>query len=132
MTESEAIKWQESFKKTYKGFPNDVDDACDMAIKALEEIKMYHDGKLCLVPMGTLERQSKELDEYKEIGTVEECRSAVEKQNAKKVNLRHIRKYDGFDDGECPTCGMSVSRDCDGSDISCPDCGQKLDWSDSD
>ena len=37
MTESEAIEWQKSFKKTYKGFPKDVDDACDMAINALEK-----------------------------------------------------------------------------------------------
>ena len=56
--------------------------------------------------------------------------SALEKQIPKKVNLRHIRKYDGFDDGECPNCGMSVSRDCDGDDVFCPDCSQKLNWSD--
>ena len=37
MTESEAIEWQKSFKKTYKSFPKDVDDACDMAINALEK-----------------------------------------------------------------------------------------------
>ena len=37
MTESEAIEWQKSFKKTYKSFPKDVDDACDMAIQALEK-----------------------------------------------------------------------------------------------
>ena len=53
---------------------------------------------------------------------------ALEKQIPKKVQLRHIRKFDGFDDGECPTCGNSVSRDCDGTDNFCPDCGQKLDW----
>ena len=56
--------------------------------------------------------------------------NALEKQIPKKVNLRHIRKYDGYDDGECPNCGMSVSRECDGNDVFCPDCGQKLDWSD--
>ena len=39
MTIKEAIKWQESFKRTYKGFPAEVDDACDMAIQAL---KAYH------------------------------------------------------------------------------------------
>ena len=39
-------------------------------------------------------------------------------------------KFDGFDDGECHTCGHSVSRDCDGTNNFCPDCGQKLDWSD--
>ena len=53
---------------------------------------------------------------------------ALEKQIPKKVELRHIRKFDGFDDGECPTCCNSVSRDCDGTDNFCPDCGQKLDW----
>ena len=51
----------------------------------------------------------------------------LEKQIPKKVQLRHIRKFDGFDDGECPTCGNIVSRDCDGTDNFCPDCGQKLD-----
>lgn len=53
---------------------------------------------------------------------------ALEKQIPKKVQLRHIRKFDGFDDGECPICGLNVSRDCDGTDVFCPDCGQKLDW----
>ena len=53
---------------------------------------------------------------------------ALEKQIPKKVQLRHIRKFDGFDDGECTTCGNIVSRDCDGTDNFCPDCGQKLDW----
>ena len=43
--------------------------------------------------------------------------NALEKQIPKKVNLRHIRKYDGYDDGECPNCGMSVSRECDGNDV---------------
>ena len=55
---------------------------------------------------------------------------AIEKQIPRKVQLRHIRKFDGFDDGECPTCGWTVSRDCDGADNFCPNCGQKLDWSD--
>ena len=53
---------------------------------------------------------------------------ALEKQIPKKVQLRHIRKFDGFDYGECPTCGNSVISDCDGTDNFCPDCGQKLDW----
>ena len=49
---------------------------------------------------------------------------------AKKVSLRHVRKFVGFDDGKCPTCGESVSRDFDGVDVFCPECGQRLDWSD--
>lgn len=37
MNEAEAIEWQKSFNKTYKGFPNGVDVACDLAIQALEK-----------------------------------------------------------------------------------------------
>lgn len=55
---------------------------------------------------------------------------ALEKQIPKKVNMRHIRKFDGFDDGECPSCGNSVIRDGFCIDVYCDNCGQKLDWSD--
>lgn len=71
-----------------------------------------------------------ELKQYRAIGTPEECRALKDRLVAKKVSLRHVRKFDGFDDGECPTCGESVSRDFDGTDIFCPECGQKLDWGD--
>ena len=68
--------------------------------------------------------------DYETMDAIGYAIQALERQIPKKVNLRHIRKYDGFDDGDCPNCGMSVSRDCDGDDVFCPDCGQKLDWSD--
>lgn len=71
-----------------------------------------------------------ELKQYRAIGTPEECRELKDRLVAKKVSLRHVRKFDGFDDGECPTCGEPVSRDFDGTDIFCPECGQKLDWGD--
>ena len=71
-----------------------------------------------------------ELKQYRAIGTPKECRALKDRLVAKKVSLRHVRKFDGFDDGECPTCGESVSRDFDGTDIFCPECGQKLDWGD--
>lgn len=41
MTEQEAIKWQEAFRKTYNGMPEEANKACDMAISALEEIQQY-------------------------------------------------------------------------------------------
>lgn len=44
---------------------------------------------------------------------------------------RYLFKAKRADNGECPTCGQSVSRECDGTDNFCPDCGQKLDWSDT-
>ena len=51
-------------------------NAMDMAIEALKEIQLYKDNKLCLVPEDVYSRQCSELDAYKEIGTVEECRKA--------------------------------------------------------
>lgn len=114
MTESEAIarfkSCQENTGKCEKcRFYSccGIYDMEDTAIEALEEVQ-----------------------QYRQIGTVDECRTAREKQIPKKVQLRHVRKFDGFDDGECSTCGQSVSRDCDGTDNFCPNCGQKLDWSD--
>ena len=37
MTREEAIKWQETFKKNYGNFTPEAKEACDMAIKALQE-----------------------------------------------------------------------------------------------
>ena len=52
-------------------------EAFDVAIEALKEIQLYKDNKLCLVPEDVYSRQCSELDAYKEIGSVEECREAV-------------------------------------------------------
>ena len=114
MNENEAIEYLLSRYLAVGSRVNPPKEECerhneivDMAIKALEEVQ-----------------------KYRAIGTPEECQALKNRLTAKKVSLRHIRKFDGFDDGECPTCGKSVSRDFDGADIFCPDCGQKLDWSD--
>lgn len=81
----------------------------EMAIKALEEVQQYH-----------------------QIGTVEECREAVEKQAAKKPDY----EGDGFSDGQlvydtwiCPCCGKHYEVDCDRY-YYCQNCGQHIDWSD--
>ena len=57
-----------------------------IAISALKEIQLYKDNKLCLVPEDVYSRQCSKLDAYKEIGTVEECREAVEKQKGMQVS----------------------------------------------
>lgn len=58
-------------------------------------------------------------DAYREIGTVEECREAVEKQRPKKPVLRNdngkLRK-------SCPVCGCFFSP----LSRSCPKCGQAI------
>lgn len=63
-------------------------------------------------------------DGYKAIGTVEECREAVEKQKTKKP-LNNKREY------TCPICGFDslIVGATDGNDDYCCKCGQHIDWS---
>ena len=94
----------------------------EVAITALKEIQLYKDGKLCLVPKDVYSKQCCELDAYKEIGTVEECRKAVEKQKPKKPH-RNYKKFSGL---WCK-CGWYLGqKQC--LDIKyCPNCGQAID-----
>lgn len=69
MTKNELIEWIEAFKKTYAGFPKESEEACDAAISALEEIQ-----------------------QYREIGTVEEVRVAYKSG----YDAGYIK---GYDDG---------------------------------
>ena len=73
-----------------------------------------------------------EVQQYRAIGTLEECRAAVEKQTARRPDY----EGDGYADGHlvsdtwiCHCCGKHYEVDYDNYNY-CPDCGQKLDWSD--
>lgn len=62
-----------------------------------------------------------EVQQYRKIGTVEECLAAVEMRTAKKPIDRIAFK-------ECPTCGHVDI----GSYGFCERCGQRLDWRNDD
>lgn len=104
MTPEEAIEILGDFGKQVKAkadgaYQTNVGKmACDMAIEALEEAQ-----------------------KYREIGTVEQCREAVEKQKPKRAVLRNdngkLRK-------SCPVCGCFYSP----LSRSCPKCGQAIQW----
>lgn len=69
-----------------------------------------------------------EIQQYRAVGTVEECRAAVEKQTAKKVkSISQVKDGDSYVGliGRCPCCGDVLEEDT----VYC-DCGQKLDWGD--
>lgn len=83
--------------------------AKDMALSALEEIQ-----------------------KYRAIGTVEECREAMERQRNKKV-VESDDDLIGYDDDgnpvweteyACTECGREIV----GEYVFCPYCGQALDW----
>lgn len=60
-----------------------------------------------------------EVEEYRAIGTPEECRAAVEKQKPKKPVMDG---YCCFESYECPTCHHDISNE----QKYCDKCGQKL------
>ena len=64
----------------------------------------------------------KEIQQYRSIGTPEECRTAVDKQRKKKI----LNPLTSFSLGTCPVCSIHQL----GRWRYCSRCGQKLDWSD--
>ena len=137
MTENEVlIKTPEEAIETIKSnMPTSgyqmLRESLDMAIIALKEIQLYKDNKLCLVQEDVYSRQCSELDAYKEIGTVEECREAVEKQAAERINYETNAVFNNgfgyYRIGKCPICNSCYNSN---DEIKyCSKCGKKLDWS---
>lgn len=62
-----------------------------------------------------------ELQEYRQIGTVGECREAREKQKPMEVTDIHVDEY------YCPACGAENNCDLgETGDKYCPMCGQAI------
>lgn len=132
MTENEAIKeFQQNIDMPFGS--NISREASELAIQTLEEVQQHR-------TIGTLEElQDMKSDyfealsdwrQYRKIGALEECRTAMEKQIAKKPT------YEGdgyapdgtlvYDTWICPCCDKRYEVDYDDYDY-CPNCGQKID-----
>lgn len=86
-------------------YPEPEDYAIEEAIKALKEIQ-----------------------QYREIGTVEECREAVEKQTQKRCAIDSCPDHTHY---KCPSCGKIQKTKYDDSTFgcilnNCSNCGQAL------
>ena len=72
----------------------------------------------------------KEVQQYRAIGTVEECREAVEKQKPKAaMNRKLLKDFHGSPyciQGDCPNCGRESIKAT--STDYCYVCGQHLKW----
>ena len=121
-------------------YPEPEDYAIAEAIKALKEIQNYR-------KLGTLEELARakryidlskrhgtigemidECAEYEEIGTVEECREAMEKQKPKKCIEDSCPDHTHY---KCPSCGKIQKTKYDNSTFgcilnNCSNCGQAL------
>ena len=109
MTENESLKIMLAYKLGRGCKPHysdeEIEKAFDTAISALLEIRRY-----------------------REIGSVEECRKAVEKQKPKKPK-EILRHRGGFEMHHCPNCDTDyqVDRRYKIKDGYCPACGKLLD-----
>ena len=115
----------------YQGGFNDWD--CDMgqairlAVLALQDIRNYRN----IVNKTDRNELAKIIDEwleYSKIGTVEECREAVEKQKAKKCIIDSCPDHAHY---KCPSCGKIQKTKYDNSTFgcilnNCSNCGQAL------
>ena len=112
MTENEAIERIKTGICCEKGTARYCTDAC-----------MYGKEK-CAYSVAI--KAPEEIQQYRTIGTVEECRAAMEKQTAKKPKKTESEGYRYTDTYRCPNCGGNFS----GTGIAdyCYHCGQKLDW----
>lgn len=122
MTPEEAIYF-------LKGIQNkNADYSMEEAISVIKEIQQYR-----LIKDATIGEIAEALKEYSEIGTVEECREAREKQIPKAPEMKPY--YEDMPDEEylcCPTCGDiltdRIPYDNKNFYFHCLNCGQRFDW----
>lgn len=71
-----------------------------------------------------------ELQQYREIGTVEECREAVKKQKLKTPGRTGMDEQDCY---ICPNCGADIGNidDYFPRDRYCHECGQAIQWNEN-
>ena len=108
---------------------NRIDTASEIAGKGTDG-KAFEDMEMAIEAL-------KEIQQYRKIGTVEECREAVEKQKPKKPkdSLKINPVIDGngaYVDADmtvyllCPNCGEMIGID-ESCDKFCRECGQAID-----
>lgn len=142
-----------------KSRQSDLFNALNIAIQSIEELEQYKQGGLCLIPADVYKNQCELLDNYKELGTVEEILKVIENQkkvvSAQHETLKEYRElgtlervreavdkmkprqpkcidaeYGTFD---CPSCGHTIIAIDDMTvHQNCLMCGQKLNWDFSD
>ena len=148
MTESEVLKifeneviildcWIEHCKDIIADCETEDDEFDDDKERAELSLKDYTERKEAFdIAISAL----KEIQQYREIGTVEECRKAMEKQIPKKpvCKPKPYNESVGFnEEWFCPSCGAYIGYFYEGMDEPeqmeyCNECGQHIarDWSD--
>ena len=111
MTENEAINYLRQIDPKH--------------IECVELIGMKEVWENIPQAISIAEKALTEIQQYRAIGTVEECREARERQRGKKP------VKDEYNHECCPNCGWIVYQDEWGGRYlpHCENCGQAIDWS---
>ena len=91
-----------------------------MEIHRLKEPRAIYITVALSMAISTLE----EIQQYREIGTVEECRADREKQSPKKPRILVSRGGKGGKYYACPSCGGVIGKYIP----FCRSCGQAIQW----
>lgn len=126
MTENKAKKLIEKFCEDRMNFARGK----DMSDKELEDFCKF--SYALTLSISSLE----EIQQYRSIGTVEECRAAVEKQRA--INPTFVLNFGDFESLFACECGKKITvrhnrgvmDNHDGPKF-CSNCGIRWDWSDT-
>ena len=124
---NELLRYREMDKKLREAY-GDCDGLLERFVGLLCEHAGIDIGEPIKVRLLTDEDVDK-WDAYREIGTVEECREAMEKQKVKYI------KKEAWSPTCCPTCGYELSTHMGDGYYKqltylkrCPKCGQLITW----
>lgn len=115
-----------------------ISERIENAIKDIENIQiMFRQkyGEECLADkeieevLKIAKAEHEELEKYRSIGTVDECREAVERRKQKKVRISHDGVVQDRGKAYCPKCGLDIHGK--GKIGACFRCGQAILWEES-
>ena len=134
----EVQRWHTSvinpnIKNEFANTSTQICHNCDHKDEYIEELEAEVEEYRAIGTPEELQEMKKDFAEalsdwrqYRKVGTLEECRAAVEKQTAKKVkSISQVKDGDSYVGliGRCPCCGDILEE----GTVYC-DCGQRLDW----
>lgn len=128
MTIDEAISHAREVAECQKMSARLIEDNAYIP-ESVDKEAITYGNTICADEHEQLAEWLEELKQYRTIGTVEECRAAMEKQKAKKP-MHVTNSYFGYQKhkehvGYCPDCGHQVEEP-----YGCPNCLRKIDWGD--